>query len=395
MKRGAHPLFLRGVAGTVSAILAVSLLLFISLLMSGAMLLAWGQFSREPHLLLWAAAYAASAAQWVTNMAGLALGNPLLLYICGICLVASVALIYAGILRRRDPAASLRPTAICALLVAAIAGVMTLTMGTGLALSVFLPLYGAVVMAACAWRLLPFRHSVRAVETAYAVMLLLFAIFEVVLAFTGFQAATIDSEEWKQAYRIVLIGGLPPIFIGTGIAAILMVAGDLAARLRIQSLSDPLTGLFNRRGFEEFGLRAFAAARKRSGNLAAIVCDLDGFKRFNDAHGHAAGDAALQRFAEVLQQVLPHRKVVARLGGDEFVILLPGARSEQAANTADRLGTALTGVRFADAPEEQLRSSFGVTELAPDDQALEQLVARADAALYRAKSSGRNQVAVA
>ena len=169
--------------------------------------------------------------------------------------------------------------------------------------------------------------------------------------------------------------------------------GELGAA-REAATRDPLTGLGNRRRFEA----ALRAALETGGAVSVVVADLDRFKRINDLHGHPVGDSVLRRFAETLRESLRGRDVAARIGGEEFALLLPGANALAARHTAERvrqnfasrtLRVRETGERLAG-----LSASFGVAERAPGEAA-EALVARADAALYRAKRNGRNRVASA
>ncbi|HET6619920.1 MAG TPA: PleD family two-component system response regulator [Dongiaceae bacterium] len=192
-------------------------------------------------------------------------------------------------------------------------------------------------------------------------------------------------------------------------------ANELLARVRIQvrrrryqdrlrtnyerslsmALTDVLTGVYNRR----YALRHMEGLMKRVADtakpLSVLVCDLDRFKSVNDTYGHAAGDEVLKQFAQRATQSMRNIDMVARFGGEEFVILLPDTEGDNALRAAERLCRKVAGtpMEVADAPDGKLTVtvSIGVasTTIAMPG---EELIKLADAALYRAKQGGRNQV---
>ncbi len=170
--------------------------------------------------------------------------------------------------------------------------------------------------------------------------------------------------------------------------------------LRRLSYTDPLTGLGNRRRlFETLELLWRDAARKQE-TLALLLIDLDHFKRFNDTHGHLAGDARLQQVARLVQSLLPSGASAARYGGEELCVLLPGHDDGAAARVAERLRQAIAALP-ADTALPQIEdiavtASIGVAACVPGlEQRTDVLVARADRALYAAKAAGRNRVELA
>lgn len=160
------------------------------------------------------------------------------------------------------------------------------------------------------------------------------------------------------------------------------------------SLNDALTGLYNRAWLNEMLPKLAARAAQDGGALSLVMVDLDHFKRFNDTHGHIAGDAALATAANVLRAGLRPSDFAVRYGGEEMMVLLPGASQDQAIMVAQRLCERMReAVVFSDMslPLPHVTGSFGVASLAPggDEHAL---MEAADAALYRAKDAGRNCV---
>ncbi|WPP01899.1 GGDEF domain-containing protein [Pseudomonas sp. HR96] len=175
----------------------------------------------------------------------------------------------------------------------------------------------------------------------------------------------------------------------------------LAANVRLQELSrhDSLTGLANRRYFDEMKTVEFQRATRHHQPLAVLMCDVDFFKKYNDAHGHAMGDDCLRTVAQILRKVFTRSgELPARLGGEEFAVLLPGADTEQARHAADRLRLALAEERLlhgASSVSPFVTLSIGVAQLDPDTMHdFDRLLQSADQALYRAKSQGRDRVVV-
>jgi diguanylate cyclase (GGDEF)-like protein len=158
-----------------------------------------------------------------------------------------------------------------------------------------------------------------------------------------------------------------------------------------QALVDGLTGLANRRAASDALHAEAARAQRLETPLSVVLADLDGFKEVNDEHGHAVGDAVLRAFAEVLRDTLRESDVAGRWGGEEFLLLLPGTDEDGAAQLAERVRSGLAARRIPAVPELRVTGSFGVAEYAGETNT-EQLVAAADAALYRAKRGGRDRV---
>ena len=160
--------------------------------------------------------------------------------------------------------------------------------------------------------------------------------------------------------------------------------------------TDPLTGLYNRRHFGKLLSQLFSEAQRYDKDLACVMVDLDGYKQLNDTCGHQVGDQLLLVAARVITANMRAMDVAARYGGDEFVLLLPQASPDEAAKAAERVRI---DYRKASAMilrrNEGLTMSFGVSSLKADSAvSADQLIADADAALYRAKNSGRNRIVI-
>lgn len=170
--------------------------------------------------------------------------------------------------------------------------------------------------------------------------------------------------------------------------SVLERARDQALRL---SITDPLTGLHNRRHVFQRLDELFLHARQLRYALTLVVIDLDHFKQINDAHGHGVGDQVLVHFARHLERALRPQDLVGRIGGEEFLLALPNTEAQGAHQVLARLRASLSGSAAVPAlPSLQTQFSSGVAHALPDDTP-ESLWTRADRALYRAKTAGRGR----
>ncbi|MCA1989271.1 MAG: GGDEF domain-containing protein [Desulfarculus sp.] len=155
--------------------------------------------------------------------------------------------------------------------------------------------------------------------------------------------------------------------------------------------TDPLTGALNRRSLFSRGGREFTRALRHGRSLAALAIDLDRFKQVNDTLGHAAGDRVLRATVQVCQQQLRTSDLLGRMGGDEFVALLPETGAEGARQVAERLRQAVDRelIGHQEGLLQTMSISVGLSVSHPDDASLDELLERADLALYQAKQAGR------
>jgi diguanylate cyclase (GGDEF)-like protein len=170
-------------------------------------------------------------------------------------------------------------------------------------------------------------------------------------------------------------------------------------RLQILAITDPLTGIYNRRHFFSLAHQAFHQAERYQHDLSVVMIDIDHFKIVNDRFGHAVGDMVLLEFSKILQENIRDADFVARYGGEEFVILMPETPLASAATTAQRLCDIVNRHHFDfDEDQIQITVSLGLASLPSSKDngidSLDNLINYADQALYRAKNAGRNCVAV-
>jgi diguanylate cyclase (GGDEF)-like protein/PAS domain S-box-containing protein len=190
------------------------------------------------------------------------------------------------------------------------------------------------------------------------------------------------------------------------VVGVLTTGQDISERKRLeqelerQAYIDYLTGLVNRRHFIELAVTELSRLNRYGGELSLILFDIDHFKRINDTHGHSIGDLVLRKIADICRENIRDIDIVGRLGGEEFVVLLPQTNRQQATEAAERLRLALANakVRLDKGASQGFTASFGVVTISNGSNehakptSIDDLLIRADSAMYQAKHSGRNQV---
>jgi diguanylate cyclase (GGDEF)-like protein len=375
-----------------AAAILLSLLFGTAAVMTVALTVAWLHFGRQKHVLTWTASYAVGMLQWTANAGGFFLKSPGWYILTGVGLIISGSLLAIGVRQRSGKplrvACFVIPAALVILAMAFAIG----PVGSQIMQGLIIPTYVGLLLAVSAMSLWPKGRSFTSPELVFFLALLAFVAVQLALA--GSATIIRGPEAGKDLYRLIFSIFMPTIYVATAVTAVLVVAGDLALQLRTQMRHDPLTQVLNRRGLDEAAAQAMAIARRHRRSLALVVCDLDGFKALNDGHGHIAGDQALKGFAQLLTSAVRRGDVVGRMGGDEFGLLLMDTDATAAAEVMERVRAEVGQLKLPRFPEAWLRASFGVSEMIAEDALLEDLVARADAALYTAKKDGKDRISI-
>ena len=230
----------------------------------------------------------------------------------------------------------------------------------------------------------------------------------------GAGAARLTAESWCEMPRVgrqrYLAADASPLYDEEGrLTAVVETLRDLTeekqAQVALQQLAtrDGLTGLANRRCFDDTLQAEWARAMRAQQPLSLLMVDVDHFKAYNDANGHLGGDECLKRIAEAVAGEMRANDLVARYGGEEFAVILPNQSLECAAIVAERIRRRIERLQVPGAvsaqdgaiPMRQVTVSIGAaTALVSNEQSASELVAIADAALYRAKHLGRNRISI-
>ncbi|MCM8788844.1 MAG: sensor domain-containing diguanylate cyclase, partial [Candidatus Omnitrophica bacterium] len=173
---------------------------------------------------------------------------------------------------------------------------------------------------------------------------------------------------------------------------------ELIEQTKVLSITDPLTHLYNRRHFQECFDGILKESMEKNLSFSVVMCDIDHFKFYNDKNGHLAGDQILRDIADMLHQNIKGSDIVARYGGEEFIIVFPETKKEIAFRICDNIRRKVEDVKFPGEefqPGCDLTISFGIAEFPVDGKNTDELIRKADMALYEAKRQGRNRVVAA
>ncbi len=369
-------------------------LMLTSAMISVTFFIAWKTLGRKPYALSWSLAFLAATGQWFCNLAISVFPNFAAYWLTVNALgVVVITLGLKGHCQRtqcRQLPANLWPFA--AVVYFAVVWITVMQQHIGLAVA-FLPGVAAATLFLSSYMIVKHREHTRPAEWAAAITIFVFGIAQLITA--GF--ALMQGPDGNQAYRDLYMHfnfmTLPAGYTGMAIFVIFMIASDLSEEMKELAVRDQLTGLLNRRGFGEQGAAAYSFSRRTGRHVSVIMTDLDRFKDINDEFGHPAGDAALRHFAGLLREGRRAEDVLARVGGEEFALVLPGANLERALDIADTLCAEIekAPLKF-EGQSLAMTASFGVATISAKDKSINDIVVRADRALYRSKRAGRNRV---
>ncbi|WXL23979.1 sensor domain-containing diguanylate cyclase [Ectopseudomonas mendocina] len=193
----------------------------------------------------------------------------------------------------------------------------------------------------------------------------------------------------KSLYFNLLICAVVSVII---IALVHIALRRYQRRLKALATTDQLTGLLNRRGFDLLARQTLKEAEREKSPLCALMLDIDRFKNLNDSHGHMAGDEVLRKFSETLHHSIREADILCRWGGEEFILLLKNTEADQARELGEKIRQRISDMAVPFANEVlSVTTSLGLAQLKAGEN-IEQLINRADRALYRAKQLGRNRL---
>ncbi len=365
---------------------------FVSLMLAVVLATAWKSFGRPRHALIWCAAFAVAAVGWAVNMLRVTAGPDwgVLRSAVHVLEMLTWALILLGFRERAGLVTRVRAALPALGLPVAALVIAALGRHNGL-LDAIPPLFAAVMLACSAGTMIR-RDTRHDEEPVVIAMLLAFAILD---ALAGFIALRHGGGE-TQLLAALMVLTAPSAFIGTGLFAVFLLAADLGERMGRLAARDPLTGVLNRRGFEDAADRAVANARRQGQPLTIVMVDLDRFKSVNDRYGHAVGDRVLCRFVEHVTGSIRAGDLLGRIGGEEFAMLLVDAAPSDAMDAVDRIRVRLGQLEIpVGGAAIRITASFGMTGPIAPEETLATMLARADEALYSSKIAGRDKVTLA
>ena len=375
-----------------AAIVDITALIFIAAMLTAVMLIAWRSFARPQHALIWAIAFALATFGWIANLAMQLHAESSHYY----HVVASGmdclfdALIAIGFARRARPRSSSLPLFLAALALI----VATLPWAIphhGIREAIGLS-FGGTMLLISASQISTSLRTASLPQRTTALMLVVFAVIDFSTAAAAIGQGATGQGEGAALYGNMLVLFYPLAFIGIGVFAVFLVAADLAENMLRLATSDVLTGVYNRRGFEDAAERAIRNAQRQRQPLSVVVADIDNFKAVNDRHGHHAGDRALKHFAARLERLIRRGDLLGRIGGEEFALLLVNTRAQDAVEVVERIRRDIATMPVEGPVRIAMTASFGITGLRPGDISLTALLTRADRALYRSKLGGRDRV---
>ena len=262
----------------------------------------------------------------------------------------------------------------------------------GLAMAIT-PVSGVILLVTCA--LVVYRGSkpLRPAEVGVIVIFIIYAVVQFAAGFTALSQGAEKNEEIIAIYNQIILIAAPPAYAGLALFTVFILADDLSFKMKKLASTDALTGIMNRRGFEEAALRAVAYAVRKDQNLTLVLADIDHFKRINDEHGHQVGDRVLQEFANIFRKSIRQEDLLGRVGGEEFAALLIQSNLEQSIETIERLRNLIENTDSSfDGIKLTFTSSFGLYQMDPASDSIGDAIHNADIGLYRAKDAGRNNI---
>lgn len=370
-----------------------------STMLSIIFFIAWSDFGRARHALIWSATFAFASVQWAINVIHVSSIDPLplfeLLYwpLANALSIITATMALYGYRQRSNLKDGLFLLVGCGIMIEAILIWVTYIQPHSGLKTVLIPGYSTILLLLMAKTVIQHRKTPKRSEWSVAAIICIFALTQFSAATAGLMQGASPDEYFRSIYHTINFIGMPACLTGMGMFTILIIASDMSEVLEHEAATDELTGLMNRRGFIARAMQAVSQSRRYNSELTVLVFDIDHFKKINDTYGHRVGDEALRGFADIVRMTMRLEDISCRLGGEEFVLTLPNTSLNKALQTANRLREKISqAIMPANGHNISLTASFGVTMLKPEDNSIEDTIDRADEALYRAKAGGRDRV---
>jgi len=379
---------------TVSSVYILVALILMSVLFSVTFLMAWRTLGKKSYTLSWSLAFLAASFQWAFTLMsdGFPSFEAYWLTVNAFGLVVVTLNLRGHCQRTRCEILPKNLWPLAALIYASIVWATVVHPQIGLGTAI-LPGVAAITLFLSAIMVTRHREKPRPAEIATAATMVVFGVAQLAAAVVALFQGPAGNDFLQSLYANIIFMSVPAGYTGIAIFVLFMVTSDLSEEMKELAVRDQLTGLLNRRGFGEQAAAAYATARRTGRPVSVVMIDIDRFKQINDEFGHAVGDTALQRFAELVLHRRRDEDISSRIGGEEFALVLPGADVDEALRIADELCKRIEATPIQVEDEElHMTASFGVATLSEKDTCLSDIVVRADRALYRSKREGRNRV---
>lgn len=369
--------------------------LFIGIMLFVVFLMVWKTIERKPYVLLWSLMYVFSTLGGILNAISEIFPSRDVYWIVvnAVSLVVQT-LAFAGFRLRAGKKGF--PNALLIFMFSMELLVIWFTIVTphmGLRM-LFIPLSGGLIMLLIAQVIGSKKDPVQPAEFGAIAILILYGVSQFTAGFVALQQGAQLDEYYLNIYSQINFLATPALVTGMGMFTIFILTNDLATRMKQLAITDQLTGVLNRRGFEDAAMRALAMAKRKQTSTSVVVADIDHFKKINDTYGHRFGDKSIKAFTRVLEDTMRDTDIIGRVGGEEFIIMMQDTDLDTCLEVTERIRQAVDDEIVSKSKKKaDLTASFGIA-LFSREATLEQVIHDADQALYIAKEQGRNRVEV-
>ncbi len=368
----------------------------ISIVLASGFYLLWRYQRQRPYLAVLALAYAGSAAGFLLQQFVLPIGQaPTKLFSCVVFALAAICMASAIVARHR------RRIPIASFVLLGFAGLCAFSWFMFVVPDLSWRIYsmnfafgGITLVVAAELRAVPNKGPIEKILFLLALLSGLNFLVRPIVAVVLGGPYNVDEGFYSSLYWSTSVLSHAVLSLLIALTLFTGEALDRLKELRSETLTDPLSGLLNRRGFQAKAATLLDQCAKGKLPVSLVIADLDQFKALNDRHGHAAGDRVIVEFSARLRTAAGARGVAGRLGGEEFAVVLPLADPAAARLLAEAVRAIFSADSIRGLPADvRVTASFGVAARC-GDEGLEDLMRRADEALYHAKKSGRDSVRV-